>query len=260
MIEVHSSQLTAIVRADPVQAVSEVWRERYADALVIFLAGSVMRGEATPSSDLDIVVLYERLERARREAFVHGGWPVEAFVQDPETLRHYFEEDRRRGVPSMMGMVREGVEVPAPCALSAELKRVAGELYAAGPPPLAEEELRLRRFRLTDWADDIRHPRSDEELVASGTYLYGDAADFALRSRGLWSAHSKTLPRRLREADPALAGRFRLAFEALFAEKRPGPAIALVEELLEPFGGPLFDGFHLDAPPDARASAKIPPR
>ena len=209
----------------------------------MFLGGSVMRGEATPASDLDVVVVYEQLPNAYREAFVHAGWPVEAFVHDPETLEHFFELDRRRGLPALMSMVGEGVEVPESSEFSARWKRRAVELLEAGPPPWDEEELTLRRYRLTDWVDDMRFPRSADELVATGAYLYQDAAEFYFRTRGLWSAHSKTIPRRLRRTDEAFAERFLKAFDALFTEKRAEPAAALVEELLEPFGGPLFEGF-----------------
>ena len=234
-------------RLSPEEAARGIFRERYEEARVVFLGGSVMRGEATPTSDLDIVVVYERLPNAYREAFVYGGWPVEAFVHDVGTLAEFFESDRRRGVPALMSMVWEGVEVPEACEFSAGLKRSARELLEAGPPPWDEEELTLRRYRLTDWADDIRYPRSAEELVATGAWLYGDAAEFYFRTRGLWSAHSKTIPRRLREADAAFAERFLRAFETLFAEKRPEPAVALVAELLEPFGGFLFEGFRKEA-------------
>lgn len=210
---------------------------------MLFLGGSVMRGEATPASDLDIVVVYERLPNAYREAFVYGGWPVETFVHDEGTLAEFFEADRRRGVPSLMSMVWEGLEVPEASEFSTRLKQSARELLEAGPPLWDEAELTLRRFRLTDWVDDMRHPRSAEELLATGAWLYGDAAEFYFRTRGMWSAHSKTVPRRLRAADAAFAERFLRAFDALFTEKRQAPAIALVEELLEPFGGPLFEGF-----------------
>lgn len=220
-----------------------VWRERYAGARVVFLGGSVMRGAATPASDLDLVVVYEQLPNAYREAFMDGGWPVETFVHDAGTLEEFFESDRRRGVPSLMSMVWEGVAVPEASEFSERLKRRARELLEAGPPPWDEEELTLRRFRLTDWVDDMRCPRSGEELVATGAWLYQDAAEFYFRTRGQWAAHSKTIPRRLREADAAFAEKFLHAFDALFAEKRPEPAIALVAELLEPFGGFLFEGF-----------------
>ncbi len=234
-------------RLTPEDAARGVLRERYEGARVIFLAGSVMRGEATPASDLDIVVVHERLANAYREAYVYGGWPVEAFVNDVETLAEFFELDRQRGVPAMMSMVWEGTEIPGASEFSADWKRRARELLEAGPPPWDEEELTLRRYRLTDWVDDMRFPRSAEELVATGAWLYQDAAEFYFRTRGMWSAHSKTIPRRLRQADALFAEKFLRAFDALFAEKRPDPAVALVAELLEPFGGLLFEGFRKEA-------------
>lgn len=235
-------------RVSPEEAARGVWEERYAGARVLFLGGSVMRGEATPASDLDLVVVYEELPNAYREAFVHAGWPVESFVHDPATLEHFFEADRVRGVPALMSMVGEGLEVPGASEFSARLKRRAAELLEAGPPPWGEEELTLWRYRLTDWVDDMKFPRSPEELVATGAWLYQDAAEFYFRARGLWSAHSKTIPRRLRLTDAAFAEKFLRAFDALFTEKRPEPAAALVGEMLEPFGGLFFDGFRMDAP------------
>ncbi|HYH83834.1 MAG TPA: nucleotidyltransferase domain-containing protein [Pyrinomonadaceae bacterium] len=239
-------------RIEPIEAARGIFRERYEGARVLFLAGSVMRGDGTPTSDLDIVVVYERLPNAYREAFTFEGWPVEAFVHDAETIERFFEADRPRGLPAMLSMVLEGVEIPEAGEFSAELKRRASEIFEAGPTPLEEDEMHLRRFRLTDWVDDIRHPRSHEELVATGAYLYGDAADFFFRSRNLWSSHSKTIPRRLRAVDAAFAETFLRAFDALFVEKNNAPVIALVEELLAPFGGFLFDGFRKDALPEDR--------
>lgn len=239
-------------RISPLEAARGIFAGRYAGARALFLAGSVMRGEATATSDLDIVVVYEGLPRARRESFVFEGWPVEAFVHDPETLGHFVEGDRQRGIPALLRMVLEGVEVPEPSEFSQALKRRASEIYDEGPERWDEEKLLLMRYRLTDWVDDIREPRAPEELVGSGAYLYQDVADFFLRSRGLWAAHSKTIPRRLREVDAAFAEEFRAAFEALFAEKRQAPVIALVERMLAPHGGLVFDGFARDARPDER--------
>lgn len=235
------------MRPEPHEAAAGIHRERYAEARVLFLAGSVLRGEATPASDLDIVVVYERLPNTYREAFVYAGWPVEAFVHDPLTLERFFEVDRRRGLPALINMVLEGVEIPEAGEFSAGVKRRARELFEAGPPPWDADELTLRRYRLTDWVDDMRFPRSPEELVATGAYLYQDAADFYFRTRGLWTAHSKTIPRRLRETDAGFAEKFLSAFDALFAEKRGEPVVSLVAELLEPFGGFLFEGFRQDA-------------
>jgi len=240
-------------RIAPVEAALEIFHARHAGARVMFLAGSVMRGEATPSSDLDLVVVYEHIPNAYRESFMHRGWPVETFVNDTETLDYFLREgDPASGFPAMANMVREGHEIPAPCELSQTLKRLAAEVLAAGPPVLSDEELRGKRYHLTDRVDDIRHPRNDAELVAVGAQMYDAAADFYLRSRGHWSANGKAIPRRLREADADFAARFCAAFEMLFGEKRPREVVALVEEILAPFGGFLFDGYKLDAPDDKR--------
>jgi hypothetical protein len=240
-------------RISPEEAALEIFRARHAKARVLFLAGSVMRGEGTPSSDLDLVVVYEHLPVAYRESFMHRGWPVETFVHDAETLNYYLQEsDPQTGFPAMTNMVLEGREIPETSDFSQELKRVAAAALAAGPPAWSAEDLRRARYMLTDGADDLRHPRSDLELVATGARLYEAAADFYLRSRTLWSAKGKAVPRRLREVDAAFAARFCGAFETLFAEKRAEEVIALVEETLEPFGGFLFDGYKSEATSDKR--------
>ena len=96
-----------------------IYEEKFPQAQVVFLAGSVVRGEGTPSSDLDLVVVYEKLVSAYRESFKFMNRPVEAFVHDPETLRYFFYEvDRPSGVPSLPTMVKEGMEIPGPNELS----------------------------------------------------------------------------------------------------------------------------------------------
>ncbi len=238
----------SVERIDPVEVARRIWRERYAGSRVLFLAGSVLRGEATPTSDLDIVVVYERLPNAYRESFVYEGWPVEAFVNDPETMNYFFSEsDGRQGQPVLAAMVLEGREIPEGNAFSRSLKERAAAFIEAGPPRLSEQDIRIMRYRLTDAVDDIRYPRNAEELLASGTELYNLVADFYLRSQGLWSATKKAIPRRLREVNADFAERFRSAFESLFVEKRPAAVIDLAAEILQPFGGFLFDGFRDDA-------------
>ncbi|HEX6838362.1 MAG TPA: nucleotidyltransferase domain-containing protein [Polyangia bacterium] len=234
-----------------------IYETRYSDAAALLLAGSVVRGEATAHSDLDLVVLYERVAHARRESFVSDGWPVEAFVHDAETLRYFFVEvDARAGTPSLAAMVLEGIDVVAgdrPSAATVAAKRQAAEHVAAGPAAWSERELQQRRYVLTDLVDDLRAPRSDAERVAAGARLYELLADCILRSARRWSARGKSIPRVLAQHDAALAARFVAAFDALFAAGDTAAIVALVEEVLRPLGGLLFDGYRLDAPADWRS-------
>lgn len=102
----------------PLQAAIEIFATRYESADSLLLAGSTTRNEATATSDLDLVVLFRRVDRSFRESFFFQGWPVEVFAHDPETIEYYFvEKDRPSGVGSMMWMVYDGIPVPHPTAL-----------------------------------------------------------------------------------------------------------------------------------------------
>ena len=236
-------------RPHPQQVAAAIHRARYAHASVTLLAGSVARGEGTAFSDLDLVVLFDRLEHPYRDSFYWNAWPVEVFVHDPQTLEYFFTEvDRPKGNCSLAAMVVEGVELPAPCPLSQAMKVRAQAVIDAGPPRLSAEEVCMRRYFVTELIDDLRSPRSTRELIATGARLYETLADCAMRLAGCWSAQGKALVRQLSVFDDALAARHTRAFMALFRDSDPQLAITLAEDILRPFGGWLFAGHRLDAP------------
>jgi predicted nucleotidyltransferase len=231
-----------------------IFDEKYPAANVILLAGSLLRGEGTPYSDLDLVVIFDQLPHAWRESFYFQGYPVEAFVHDSETLNYFLSESVRSNSPAMARMVLEGVEVPGPSEISQALKRIAADLIASGPPELSEEDERKWRYTITNLIDDIRQPRSREELVATGAELYETLANYYFRANGLWPAINKSIPRTFSQADPDLYSRFREGFDQLFIGGRVDNVITLAEEILKRRGGFLFDGYRRDAPPDCRKS------
>ena len=215
----------------------------------MFVAGSFIRGEATAYSDLDRVVVYEALPNAHRESFRFEGFPVEVFVHDSETLNYFFHEvDRPTAVPSLAQMVREGIEVPASTALSRSLKALAIAVIENGPPRLTEEDDRNRRYIITDLLDDMRDPRSYAELIETGAQLCPAIADYYLRTKGLWSAKGKSIPRALERVSPEFNKRYCEASESLFRKGNPAAVIAMAEELLKSNGGLMFEGYRRDAP------------
>lgn len=240
-------------RIAPQDAASQLFNRLHSQADCLLLAGSFVRGEATDYSDLDIVVLYPHLPHAYRESLTWEGYPVEMFVHDPQTLRYFFEVmDAPTGFPRLMQMVSEGIEVPGPTLLSAQAKQLAQTVLTAGAPPLTTAQLESRRYQITDLVEDIRAPRSPDELRASGAQLYGLLADFAFRSQNLWSATGKTIPRKLHQCSPKLAKRFSAAFDSLFVTGDPQPVVKLAGEIVAHCGGFLFEGYRLEAPADFR--------
>src|SRR5215471_11458146 len=125
---------------DLIKITRQILDDRYPGADVIFLAGSLLRGEGTPYSDLDLVVIFEQLPHAWRESFNFQGYPVEAFVHDPETLNYFlFEPSRSSRPPSTARMVFEVIEVPGPSEISRSLKGIDVDIIASGPPELGDE-------------------------------------------------------------------------------------------------------------------------
>ncbi len=245
----------AVTRDDAVEAAKEIGRDRYPGASVMFAAGSIVRGEGTPHSDLDLVVVFASLAAAYRESFLYDRLPVEAFVHDPATLRYFFADvDGRSGVPSLPAMVHEGIEIPYPTQLSAALKASAASILSGGPQALTESDERRLRYGVSDLIDDIRSPATADELMATGARLYEELANYHLRANRLWSGARKGIPRALARADAVLASRYTRAFADLFERHDPSAVLALAEELVRPAGGFLFAGYRLDAPPEWRRS------
>ena len=247
-------------RPDPMTAALEIVAERFGGATVTFLAGSVVRGDATATSDLDLVVVYGRLDAAYRESFLHRGWPVEVFVHDPATLRYFFlKSDGTRGVPTLADMVASGVPLPEASDAARSLQALAAEVIATGPARWSERELASSRYAITNLVDDLRSPRSNAESVATATALYPALSQHFLRAQGLWSATAKAIPRRLHAVAPSIAQRFTDAFAELFETGRAESVITLAEEVLRPSGGWLFAGHKATAPPEWRLAQQPEP-
>jgi hypothetical protein len=241
-------------KSDPKETATAIFRDRYPKSKALFLAGSVVRGEATQFSDLDLVVVFEDVDHAWRESFIFGGWPVEAFIHDRQTLRYFFQEiDAKSGCPSLPQMVAESIVIADTDQFAQTLKDEARKVIADGPPRWDEVQINNKRYQITDLLDDIRDPRFPAELTASGARLYELLADFYLRSNDQWSGTGKTIPRRLRAVNSTIADQFETAFTQLFCESSARGVIELSEQILKPFGGKLFEGYRSDAPPMVQA-------
>ena len=228
---------------------TDIYHTNYPQAETIFLAGSMVRGEGTSTSDLDLVVIFNTLPCAYRDSYFYKKWPVEAFVHDPQTLNYFFRKvDRPTGIPSLPTMVAEGIEIPMANEMTASLKQLAYSVLNEGPPKWSEQERRNSRYAITDLINDLRAIRSIPEMYATATLLYSALANHYFRSRNIWSAKGKTIPRRLSAVDSKLAKQFCDGFEHLFAQQNPDKVIHIAAEILKHDGGLLFEGHRLEAP------------
>ena len=96
-------------KSDPLQTIQRLIKERYKAAKAVFWAGSVSQNQGTDSSDLDLVIVFESLPHAYREAFIYDGWPIDSFVHDLNTLQYFFEDSRTgNGISGLNYMILNG--------------------------------------------------------------------------------------------------------------------------------------------------------
>lgn len=97
---------------------------------------------------------------------------------------------------------------------------------------------------------NLCHEQGDDILPAAHRATAGDMGH---HPAGLWlSGAGNRQSLWLRRANEELSARFVLSFQELFQKGEIKAVLDLAEEILEPDGGFLFDGYRLDAPSDWR--------
>ncbi|MCA1058783.1 nucleotidyltransferase domain-containing protein [Rossellomorea aquimaris] len=233
-----------MVRPPAIEAAKQFIEEHYSSCQAAILAGSVVRGEETSTSDLDIVVIDHQLLSEYRESLIVNGWPIEVFVHNENTIRHYFESDCKRARPSLPRMVSEGIPLVDHPLLS-PLKSEARALLRDGPPNWSAQTIQMKRYFLTDALDDlIGSTNRPESIFIAGTVAEA-LHEFVLRTNGQWIGSSKWIVRALNEYDPHFANEFVEAFEQFYRSNDKHAVVGLVDSVLEAHGGRLFHGFSI---------------
>ena len=208
------------------------------------LAGSVVRGEATETSDLDIVVFDIDITSSYRESLIYCGWPIEVFVHNLSSYRHFFELDIERARPSLPRMVSEGL-VLRDEGIVDSIKKEATNLLELGPKEWSEETINVKRYFITDALDDFKCCSNRSEGIFIANTLAELLSEFVLRTNRRWIGASKWVYRALREYNEDFAKQFVESFELFYRTDDKTQILQLADHILEPFGGQLFDGLSL---------------
>ena len=234
---------------EPVDVARQLVAEQFPEARAAWLGGSVARGDATSTSDLDITLLLDGRPAPMRKSLEYGGWPVELFIHTEKSLAYFRDKDQQRRQPTLARLVGESVVLLDTDGTGARLQRDCLDEVAVGPKPLTTAELDLLRYTITNLLDDLADASGDERM-AIASLLWQDAARLLLTADGHWSGTGKGL---LREATAYDSAHGTHHAKALMAGVRAeGNSLAeAVDEILAVYGGRLFDGFELAAPSEA---------
>jgi hypothetical protein len=150
---------------------------------------SSANGNATATSDLDIVVLLAGPPAPYRETIRVEEIPVELFVHTSNSKLCWYERERSEGRCTLAHMLATGVALTGPEteATQAEARR----WIAVGPEPWTAEQLDKRRYALTDALDDLVGANDYDERDAVAGQVLLMVAELALNLRGAWQGRGK---------------------------------------------------------------------
>lgn len=228
----------------PLEAAQKFIDKHFPDCDGALLAGSAVRGEATATSDLDIVVFDRTAASSYRESLTAFGWPVEVFVHNLTSYREFFRNDAERARPSMPRMVAEGLVLRDSGIIDA-IKQEAKALLANGPEEWTAAAIRTKRYFLTDTLDDFIGCSDRAEGIFIAGVLAEGIAEFELRTNRRWIGVSKWIVRSLKEYDEEFAKLFVEAFDDYYRHGNKEKVIELTDMVMQPHGGRLFEGFSM---------------
>jgi predicted nucleotidyltransferase len=231
-------------RLNPLEAANQFIYLYFPNCQGAILAGSVVRGESTETSDLDIVVFDNSLSSAYRESLFEFEWAIEVFVHNLTSYKEFFQSDYKRARPSLPRMVSEGI-VLKDIGIIDLIKIEANELLDNGPEQWSQDTITTKRYFLTDALDDFIGSLDRNEEIFIANTLAEAVHEFVLRTNGHWIGASKWIVRSLKQYDRQFTEEFLEAFNEFYKTGDKDKVAALVNNVLEPHGGRLFTGFSL---------------
>ncbi|EMF45867.1 hypothetical protein B481_2710 [Planococcus halocryophilus Or1] len=142
----------------------------------------------------------------------------------------------------MPQMVVEGVILKDDGMISA-IKEEARKLLEKGPKEWSAKTIVEKRYFLTDSLDDFIGCNDRAEGIFIAGILAELVSEFVLRVNKRWIGNSKWIVRSLKAYDVEFAHDFVSAFDEYYKTSEKLKVVQLVDRVLEPYGGRLFEGF-----------------
>lgn len=231
-------------KLEPIKAANQFIDKYFSNCQGALLAGSVVRGEATETSDLDIVIFDKRLPSSYRESMFDFGWAIEIFVHNLSSYKYFIEMDCKAARASMPRMISEGIIIKDEGILKS-IKKEAKDILEKGPEIWSEEMIRTKRYFITDALDDFLGSMNRAEEIFIANTIADLVHEFVLRTNRQWIGSSKWIIRALNQYDKKFTEEFVEAFNAYYLTGEKDKVVQLVDKVLEPHGGRLFEGFSL---------------
>lgn len=190
------------------EALNQVVRfilERFPDTLGIIASGTILRGTASASSDLDVYVIRRRAQRQRLQ-YRFNGVPAEIFANPPALVYAYMEQETAAARPITAHMLATGFTILDLDPVVSRLQERAREVLAAGPS-LSPQQLTTARYMAAaqfEDATDIADARRETARMILNLAVHA-MLRYRFLKAGRFLPRDKDLLTALDELDPELA-------------------------------------------------------
>jgi uncharacterized protein (TIGR02246 family) len=198
----------------------------------IVATGTIVRGVAHASSDLDVFVIHEAPFRRRIQRLFRGV-PTEIFINPPTTVRRYFVEEHRDGRPITAHMLATGVVVFQSNGVVDELRREAADWLARRAPLSADGAVRSRYAAASRLEDAVDVAAADADTATMlATQAVAAMLEHRCRATDGRVPRGKDLLGTLSASDPELGRLAHAFFAAGTIGERLGAAEAIADRTI----------------------------
>ncbi|WP_052135907.1 nucleotidyltransferase domain-containing protein [Arthrobacter sp. PAMC 25486] len=226
---------------DPITIARSYVEEMHAGAEASILGGSAALGRSTPTSDLDIAILYRAGGANYAETLRYRGWIVEAFIHTPESLAFWYEKERSIRCAVIGDICARGLLLTDNGA-GKQWQDEARLYMRQGPMPLTDAERDLRRYDLSCSMDDLLGSGSPAETFATASDVFRQTAELLLLRHQKWLGNGKWVVRRLEQLPKDEAALGLLAWAAS-KDNDPQKLAGIARDVLDQNGGYAMEGF-----------------
>jgi hypothetical protein len=190
------------------------------DVRGILVSGTILRGNPSPSSDLDIYVIRKTRQRQRLQRWFNGV-PAEIFINPKEKILDYFTEERKSARPCTAHMQHTGFPILALDDSLGELQQQAALELNRKPDPSTQQLTNARYMAATRYEDatDIAQTKPEAANMILGQAVYAMLGFYFLKNNR-FLPRDKDLLEKLESLDTGLAHMSRTFYGSSSFEER----------------------------------------
>ena len=199
------------------------------DVRAILVSGTIIRGNPSPSSDLDIYVLRQKSVRQRLQRWFNGV-PAEIFINPVKKVFDYLEDERKRARPCTAHMLHTGFTILSLDDSLEELKQKASVELSRSPDPSPQQLTMTRYMAATRYEDatDVAQSQPETANMILGQAVYA-MLHYAFLKANRYIPRDKDLLTMLDNLDAHLARNAR----AFYSNAKPEMRLRLAQEIAE---------------------------